>query len=153
MDKFEYKNKISAMLGDSETYTIIKKDPNKTLTRNVRDLLSRWKRDEYILTSEYKKLYYLDGLLRAYGLSKIHKPGCPLRIIIFSIDSPLYSLASFLQNIISNDIHGQKSMIENSFQLVDKLKDTHIENNFILISLDMISFYQHSDRFSLRNHF
>lgn len=116
MDKFEYKNKISAMLSDSETYTIIKKNPTKTLTRNVRDLLSRWKRDEYILTSElYKKLYYLDELLRAYGLSKIHKPGYRLRIIIFSIDSSLYSLASFLQNIISNDIHGQKSMIENSF--------------------------------------
>lgn len=56
MDKID-KNKITAMLSDSETYAIIKKDLTNTFTRNVRDLLMRWKRDKYISTAEYKKLY------------------------------------------------------------------------------------------------
>jgi len=70
----------------------------------------------------YKKLYYNDRTLpRAYGLLKIHKDGCSLRIIILSIDSPLYSLASFLHNIIKDNVPKLSSHINNSIKLVEKL--------------------------------
>jgi len=66
-------------------------------------------------------LYCSDGiLLRAYGaFSRFTKIG-PLRIIISFIDNPLYSLASFLHNVIKNNVSKLKTHIDNSFKLVEK---------------------------------
>jgi len=38
---------------------------------------------------------------RAYGLPKIHKTVCPLRIIVSSVNSSLYNLAYYLYFITS----------------------------------------------------
>jgi len=65
----------------------------------------------------------------------------PYRIIISSVDSPLYSLATFLHGLIKDNILNTFSHIENSFQLIDKLKGSHIDNNHIFISLDVISLF------------
>jgi len=87
-------------------------------------------------------MYCSDGLLpRAYGLPKVHKPDCPFRIIISSIDSPLYSLATFLQETITRSLPRAKGHIDNSFQLVKILKDMFIEDGFVLISLDVVSLF------------
>jgi len=80
-------------------------------------------------------------LLRAYGLPKVHKSDCPFRIIISSIDSPLYSLATFLHGIIIRSLPKAQSHINNSFELVNLLKDKKVDNNFCLISLDVISLF------------
>jgi len=99
MDQDEYKQKIRKMLGDISTYTVINRDPIRKFTEAVRILLMKWKNCGYIDSKMYKKLYYSDGILsRTYGLPKIHKDGCLLRLIISSIDSLFYSLASFLHN-------------------------------------------------------
>jgi len=66
------------------------------------------------------KRYHVDNLSRAYALPKMHKSNCPFRIIISSIDSSLYSLASFLRisfYIISEKSSKSFSKIENSFIL------------------------------------
>ncbi|KYN29433.1 hypothetical protein ALC57_01100 [Trachymyrmex cornetzi] len=48
----------------------------------------------------YKKLSCSESILpRAYALPKIHKLNCPFRLIILSIDSPLYALATFIHDI------------------------------------------------------
>jgi len=68
-----------------------------------------------------QKLDCSDGILpRVYGLPKIHKDRCPLRIIISFIDNPLYSLASFLHNVIKDNVPKLKTHIDNSFKLVEK---------------------------------
>jgi len=83
-----------------------------------------------------------DGILpRAYGLPKIHKQDCTFRIIISSIDSPLYSLALFLHRIISGNIPKPFSHIKDSFQLVKKLTNLYIDDNYALISLDATSLF------------
>lgn len=92
----DYKHKIINMLQDEDTYIKLKKDPTNTLTKNICELLTRWKDREYITSSTYKKVHCSDGNFpRGYGLPKIHKPNCPYRIIISSVDSPMYSLAGF----------------------------------------------------------
>ena len=84
---------------DSDTYVLIKKDSTKKLTTALRSMLTRWKTKGHIKDSDYRTLYCSDGSLpRAYGLPKIHKLGCPLIIIVSSVGSPLYSLATFLHN-------------------------------------------------------
>jgi len=53
------------------------KDPTRKLISELWTMLTRWKNSNFIEHSKYKCLYSSDGLLpRAYGLPKIHKPGC-----------------------------------------------------------------------------
>ena len=96
IDRNAYRDEMITLLEDSDTYVRIKKDPTKKLTTALRSMLTRWKTKGHITDSEYRTLYCSDGLLpRVYGLPKIHKPDCPLRIIISSIGSPLYALATY----------------------------------------------------------
>jgi len=61
------------------------------------------------------------------------------RIIISSLDSPLYNLTTFLHKILIKNIPVTDSHLNNSFDLVQKLKDVQINDDYILISLDVIS--------------
>jgi len=142
LDKTEYLNKIDNMLKDTQTYSVINKEPIKKLTKEIQELLTGWKMKGYINNNLYNEIYCSDGNLpRAYGLPKIHKPGLTFRIIISSIDSPTYSLASYIHRIISKNIIKPQSHIENSYQLIKKLKGLSIEENYDLISLDVVSLF------------
>jgi len=142
LDKTEYLNKIENMLKDTETYSIINKDPINKLTKEIRELLTGWKIKGYITKNTYNAIYCSEGNLPcAYGLPKIHKPGLTFRIIISSIDSPMYSLAGFIHKIISKNIVKPLSYIENSYQIVKKLNGLLIGENYDLISLDVISLF------------
>jgi len=82
---------------------------------------------KYVANSTYRSLLSYDGTLpRAYARRKIHKQDCPFRIIVSSINSPLYSLAMFLHNIIIKTIPKVDSHIKNSFELVKKLDDREV---------------------------
>jgi len=130
------------MLSDSSIYVKVKKDPTRNIIGSLRKTLTAWKNSEYISNSTHKFLISSDGLLpRAYGLPKVHKVDCPFRIIVSSVDSPLYALATFLQKTISSNIPLPQSHIENSFELVKKIKNTHIDDEFSLISLDVVSLF------------
>jgi len=76
----------------------------------------------------------------SYGLPKVHKENCPFRIIVSSVDSPLEALAIFLQKT-STSIPLSQNHIENSFELVEKLTNTHINDEFSHISLDIVSLF------------
>jgi len=92
------------MLLEKNTYDRVKKDPTKKMTSDLRSLLVMWKKN-FIERHTYRKLLITDEVLpKAYGLLKIHKIGNPLRIIISSLNSPLYYLAGYLHNIIKNSI-------------------------------------------------
>ncbi|KYM99515.1 hypothetical protein ALC62_09745 [Cyphomyrmex costatus] len=140
LDKDFYINYVKEMLNDKNTYTVIKKDPTKKITTDLRGMLSRWKRCKYINESKYKFLYISDGTLpRAYALPKIHKANCPFRIIVSSIGSPLHLLASYLHSIMFDAFSKAESHIKNSFRLVDTLKGMHISEEYSLISLDRVT--------------
>jgi len=139
LDKDSYIAKIESMLTSKETYNILKKDPIKKLSSQLRDLLSRWKKYNYISNSVYRALYTSDGILpRAYGLPKIHKTECPFRLIVSSLDSPLYNLAVYLHKIMVKSFPLARGHVANSFQLVERLSGVVVESGHKLISLDVI---------------
>lgn len=137
-----YINKMEKILGNADTYKIIITDPTKKFTTELCSMLSRWKGSNYISTNTYRSLYVSDGILsRAYGLPKIHKRNHPFRIIVSSLNNPLYHLASYLHRIMHKGFPKAQSHILNSFRLVDKLSHTLIKDNYTLISLDAVSLY------------
>ena len=142
MDRDAYRDKMTELLEDSDTYVPIKRDPIKKLTSALRSMLTGWKTRGHIKDSEYKALYCSDGSLpRAYGLPKIHKPDCPLRIIVSSVGSPLHSLATFLHKKLFKTIPRADSYMKNSFELVERLRDVHFTGTHELTSLDVTSLF------------
>jgi len=156
LDKINYIREIKEMLKNNNIYITVKKDPTRSIIGSLRKLHTRWKNSEFISTTMHNLMTNSNRLLpRAYGLPKVHKPNCPFRIIISSVDSPLYAIASFLQKTIGTNIPTAlildpimlkisphvDSHIDNSFDLVKKLTNMHIDDEFSLISLDMVSLF------------
>lgn len=81
------------------------------------------------------------SLPKAYGLPKIYKDHCPFRIIISSVNTPLYRFAFFLHKIISDNIPPPNSHVNNSFDLCRDLSDLKLPDSHILISLDVVSLF------------
>jgi len=67
--------------------------------------------------------------------------GNPLRIIISSLNSPLYHLAWFLHNIIKKSILEAPSAVKNSYHLVGKLNGIFLNANYKLAPLDVVSLF------------
>jgi len=95
---------------------------------------------EFISKQTYLSLHSTDSNLpKAYGLPKIHKANFPFRIIVSSINTALYLLASFLHKIIFNSLSHEKQ-VKNSFELYKSLSNKAIKDT-VLISLDVISLF------------
>lgn len=74
----------------------MKRNPRKKIKANLLELLKRWSIRGHIDNKTYYQLKPSDNLLlKAHGLPKVHKKDIPLRIIISSINSSLYSFSSF----------------------------------------------------------
>ncbi|XP_018361974.1 PREDICTED: uncharacterized protein LOC108760480 [Trachymyrmex cornetzi] len=95
IEQTEYKQKMLNMLEDSNTYTVMNRDPTRKLTESVRMLLTKWKKCEYIDSKLYRKLYCSDGILpRKFGTPM----GSPLSPIIADLvmeDLENYALERF----------------------------------------------------------
>jgi len=134
IDGIQYLNKIETMLQDHNTYTIIKKNPMKNIEKSLNDMLKKWLQNNYITKQTYFSLFSSDsGLPKAYGLPKIHKKDIPFRIIVSSINTALYALASYLQSIITCSLTLDNKQVKNSFELYKALSGTELCNTYELI--------------------
>ena len=75
---------------------------------------------------------------RFYGLPEIHKPNNPLRAIVSFCGSPAYNLASFYNNVISENTTPPISRVKNSFDSIEKIKNTKVPPGYKIISLDAV---------------
>jgi len=108
--------KMEELLSDTNTYTLIKKDPSRSIEKNLNVLIKYWYKEKYINKSKMLKLRSSDSLLpKAYSLPKIHKVNASLRIIISSINTALYPLGKFLNKILSDNIPLTKYHVRNGF--------------------------------------
>jgi len=94
----------------------------------------------------FKQSYFFmhstDSILpKAYGLTKIHKENYPFRIIVSSINTALYPLASFIHRIIYTSLPPNHKHVKKSFELYSSLSGKLIQDTDNLISLDVISLF------------
>jgi len=144
LDKNMYLTQMKQLLNDTSTYTIVKKNPVTSIEKHLNRTVKKWLDNDFISKQVFFRLRASDTLLpRAYGLPKIHKKQFPppFRIIVSSVNTALYSLASYLQDIITNSIPKPKSHINNSFDLYKILNCKHINANEVLFSLDVTSLF------------
>lgn len=96
-------NNVSKKLTHLVSYTakFVKKNPNIIFIKANKDNITvALNKSTYIseIMNMLENPCSEGNLPRAYGLPKVYKPNCPFRIIISSLASPLYSLASYLHN-------------------------------------------------------
>jgi len=142
MNKEFYIHKIEEILNDEHTYTVVTRNPIKSIENNLNNILKHWLQKNYITKQQFYKLRSSDSLLpKAYGLPKIHKNGTPFRLIVSSLNTALYSFGSFLQDIISASLEKTTQCIANSFELYNSLSGMNVGESDILISLDVVSLF------------
>jgi len=142
IDKNQYNGKMNNILDDNSTYLVVEKDPTKNITDKLKQVLTSWKNKGYIENNVYRSLLVTDGVLpRAYGMPKIHKKGIPCRIVVSSINSPLHKLAVYIHKIIKNNINNPNSYVKDSYDLVNKLKNTQLHSKVKIASFDVVSLF------------
>jgi hypothetical protein len=139
LNESKYKDKLNTLL-ESRVYEPSLKDPTAKVERKVQNLLPEHKTAllaglKHKLTPYHRKSPHL------YGLSKIHKPGIPLRPIVCSVGSPCYSLAGFLHETLSLLAGKSESFIKNSGHLVQLLKSVNLQSLDNLVSFDVVSIF------------
>lgn len=142
LNKSDYVSKVEDLLSDKNTYTTIKKNPCSSIDKELNSLLKSWLNKNYISKNEYFRMCASDSILpKAYGLPKIHKINTPFRIIVSSINTALYALASYIHNILQSSLPKASSHINNSFELYSILSGKTIDNDEIFVSLDVVSLF------------
>jgi len=71
LEKTEYFDKMHDLFSDRNTYVEMSRDPTNRIISQLRGLLQRWRKNDYISNGTYRALMNSDGILpRAYGLPK-----------------------------------------------------------------------------------
>ena len=159
IDKTHYKTVVNQMLADKKTYEFVDEDPTKKSISSLRTLLKKWYDNKYIdwevdennkrIKQTYKYIYPSDATLaRCYALPKIHKKtknmlnsDVPYRIIVSTIDSPMYKFSKFIANLITETIPPSDYNVKNSFEFMSKIKNVKIPDNHVLVSFDVKSLF------------
>lgn len=143
MNRDDYNVKVCELLFDNNVYLPINRDPTFTSQKKVNDLLKTAKYKKHISHTIYKQLVITNSVTpKFYGLPKIHKPNIPLRPIVSSIDSPLHKLSKFLSDILTISLATRTSYnTKDTFTFVAAIRGVQLPQNFVLISLDVVSLF------------
>ena len=76
-----------------------------------------------------------------YRLTKVHKPGVPLRPIVSFVSSPTYELSKFLAGLLAPIVGLTSSNIRNSRAFVEFIRSQTIPKEEILVSFDVVSLF------------
>ncbi|XP_063975376.1 uncharacterized protein LOC135161598 isoform X2 [Diachasmimorpha longicaudata] len=148
VNRQQYIAKMSDLLSDSSTYTVIKNDPTPTIQRKVNRLVLNWYNNGFITEADKCRLWSRYAKIAlSYGQPKIHKKDVPYRMIVSFMGTPTYSLAKYVQKILTDCMKEEvkltrnKTSIINSFTLVKKIRSLNLPDDFEMISMDAVSLF------------
>lgn len=142
----QYQERMDDLLKDRKIYKNINKVSINVTKNKLNKLMSNWETINLISTEQGKFLKNQNGVIpRIYGAPKTHKENNPLRPIIDSSDAPLYNLSSFLGKIIDSATRDSDYRIKNSYEFKNFIKNITLPENYILISLDVVSLFTNID--------
>ena len=142
MNTAEYREKMTNMVGDTNTYTRLSKDPTHKYKNRMINILRKWKRNGSISDKLYWKLYpESEEPPKLYGTPKIHKNNTPLRPVVSSCGSITYNAAKYLASILTPLVGKNCHSIKNTKELVDKLRDLEIPPARKLVSYDVTALF------------
>ncbi len=142
LDRTQHDEKAKALLSDTDTYELLKKDPTSVYKRQIIAVLQKLQEAGAITRKQYLKPYPTgEAPPSFYGLPKIHKLGIPLRPIISSISSVSYNLARFLADIIGPLAGQSEHSIKNSREFVQKVRFVIVLDDKTITSCDVVALF------------
>ena len=142
MDREEYVTEMEKKLADTATYKRLTKDPTQEIRKTLYAKLKQLKANEHISKDEYSRIKpYKTQIPRFKGRPKIHKPKHPLREIVDGKDSVTKGTDKHLSKIFKEYAEDNEYRIKNSEEFVEKMKNTNIEPNEVMVSYDVVALY------------
>ena len=142
MNKSEYMSKAEELLSDTNTYKVEKKNPTTSCTKKLNVILKDLKEQGAIEQNTYRHLSPTSQECpKFYGLPKIHKASVPLRPIVSCRGTPIYNTAKFVARIIKPLVGKSSHHVENSQDLIKKLKCVTVEDDEIMASFDVTALF------------
>ncbi|XP_044761653.1 uncharacterized protein LOC123318931 [Coccinella septempunctata] len=144
MDKTQYKELVDTLLQDEQYYKQLTRDPTTSMQNKCNAVIKSLVNKGYITQTQGKRLYNYNSVpARFHGLPKIHKPTLTIRPIISCINTPSSKLSVFISDILSKYLSASSSIyfIEDSFSFADLINDFQLPDNYVIISLDVISLF------------
>ncbi|XP_072017463.1 uncharacterized protein [Amphiura filiformis] len=142
LNKKTYLEKSQELLGDSKTYTPLKRDPTPSYSKKLVSVLQSLRDSGAINVPTYRRLYPTSSdVPKFYGLPKIHKPSCPLRPIVASCGSITYNSAKFVADLLAPLVGKTERHLKNSADLVDKLSNIIVSEDECLLSYDVTALF------------
>ena len=133
---------LQELLDDQQTYEKVTKPPFKKIERDLNAHLLQLKHKQKLDQNMYKKLHSTDAIPPAIrGSVKHHKPNNPLRPIVTCRNTALYNTSKFLSNILSPLQNHNGYSVNNSIDFAKKLTETHIDDDEIMVSFDVVSLF------------
>ncbi|KAH7969833.1 hypothetical protein HPB52_022354 [Rhipicephalus sanguineus] len=80
-----------------------------------------------------------------YGLPKIHKEAVPMRPIVDFTRLPLHKLSNYLHKIISPLVDKTETHVQNSYDFIEKVRNTVLHDDEIMVSFDVCTDTLESD--------
>jgi len=105
-------------------------------------VLTKLEKEGKITKEQYKHLYPTSEITpRIYCPPKIHKKDNPLRPVVDYTGSITYNTARAIADLLNPMVGNTEHHIKDSKDLTDKLKNTKIKDNHILVSHDVVSLF------------
>ncbi|XP_055604423.1 uncharacterized protein LOC129752680 [Uranotaenia lowii] len=146
MNTEDYKRKMTHLVNDSRTYRKTKRDPTSGYQTKNNSFAKRFFDLNLIDKYKRKKLSISNATCpRIYGQPKAHKNELPLRPVIPNITAPTYQLAKFMANILRSSITSEYET-KSSFEFCDDINGIKLPDNYIIISLDVVSLFTNIPR-------
>lgn len=142
MYREEYINKVKSMLSDTTTYKRLQKDPTSVFQKKANTLIDYLFNSSFISDFQKKNMKIHNSVPpKLYCLRKTHKQGLHLRPIVSGIDSPSSSIARLVHDVLSGVTTIFQHQINNSFEFVEFSKTVVLPEDYILVSLDVVSLF------------
>ena len=146
----DYLTKIYADLQDHSTCKLFIHNPTNGITHDARTLTHCM---YYCLLLPFRNT----RTALFYGLSKIHKPSCPLRPIVSGCDGPTDNLSFYITHFIQPPANNLRPHIKDTKNFLNLIKNLPpLTTNALLVTADVTSLHsniQHDDSVSAIIHF
>ncbi|XP_074029443.1 uncharacterized protein [Leptinotarsa decemlineata] len=136
LNKKDYIGKTLDFL-NSGSYEILRNDPTTMYQKKVKETL---KTIELVMNGKDKcrALIMNPQPPKLYSLIKLHKTNFPIRPVVSFVTAPTVKISEILIKLIQTYTNFKpKFSINNSYQLVDNIKDVILPDNSKLISFDV----------------
>ena len=140
---------MSNLVNDVDTYKNLPRDPTSKFQAKNNNFVQRLKNLKLIDTKTTRELTIYNAVCpRMYGQPKAHKDNLPLRPVVPNITAPTYKLAKYVCEILQKSLPS-KHNTASSFQLCEEINGMVLPDEYIIISLDVVSLFTNIPRRSV----